>query len=85
MEYISAADFDPETVSLLSAAFNHALRRARSKGFLSEEQSTDRTRTLIANLIIDAVVEGERNVNRLVDQAIAALPTALSLCLPEQP
>jgi hypothetical protein len=75
--------FDPETVSLLATAFSHALRRAHSNGFLGEEEATDRTRTLIANLIMDAAVEGERDVNRLVDRAIAALLTALSLNLPE--
>jgi hypothetical protein len=83
LKNISAAGFDPETVSLLSTAFNHALRRAQSKGFLSEKEATDRARTLIANLIIDAAVEGERDLNRLVDQAIAGLPTALSISLPE--
>jgi hypothetical protein len=72
--YLSDGHFDPETVSLLGTAFNHAWREVEARnGFLTDEQAANLARQTLATHIIAAAKEGERDVNRLVDNAIGAL------------
>ena len=80
-KYLPDGYFDPETVSILGTAFNHAWRNAESRnGSWTDEQAANLAREILAANIIGAAKEGERDVNRLVDSALAALfgPSTIS-------
>jgi hypothetical protein len=66
--------FDSETTSLLGAAFDRAWQTVQTSGSpLSEEKRAAATREILAKKILAAGHRGERDVNRLVEEALALL------------
>src|SRR4029079_4166493 len=66
--------FDPETTSLLGAAFDKAWQTVQTSGSpLAAEKHAAATREILAKKILAAGHRGERNMNRLVEEALALL------------
>ena len=66
--------FDSETTRLLGATFDAAWDRLRASGnALVDDQSAAATREALAKCIIAMVQQGERNPDRLIDEALARL------------
>ena len=66
--------FDPETTSLLGAAFDRAWQTVQTSGSpLAAEKHAAATREILAKKILAAGHRGERNMNRLVEEALALL------------
>jgi hypothetical protein len=68
------ASFDPETVSVLAAAFDAAWDSLqRSGSALAADSEAALTRELLAERIIELARRGERDPQRLVEGALAYL------------
>jgi hypothetical protein len=68
--------FDPETTSLLGAAFDRAWDTVKISGSpLADEEHAASTRKILAKRILAAGHRGEREINRLVEEALAHLTT----------
>jgi len=71
---LSSRAFDPETTSLLGAAFDKAWQTVQTSGSpLAAEKHAAATREILAKKILAAGHRGERNMNRLVEEALALL------------
>lgn len=68
---IEKGSFDPETASLLASAFEIAWETVKKSGSpLAENGNAPLTREIIAKRIIETAQTGERNPQRLVEDAI---------------
>jgi hypothetical protein len=66
--------FDPETVKLLTAAFDSAWEKLRSSNApFAADDYAEAARTILARHIISAAKAGERDVDRLSDGALLHL------------
>ena len=71
---LGSESFDPETTTLLGTAFERAwLTVQASQSPLAQEPQASSARQLLATEIIRLGKCGERNINHLVEAAIAAL------------
>jgi transposase len=71
---LASAAFEPDTVALLAAAFDAAWDTVKRSGSpLAAEDRAAATREVLARRIIEAGTNGERDVKRLVDDALAHL------------
>jgi len=69
--------FDPDTVALLASAFDTAWNTVKKSGSpLAADDQAASTRELLAKRIIATAQKGERDRQRLVDDALAHLPAA---------
>jgi hypothetical protein len=65
---LTSRAFDPETTSLLGAAFDKAWQTVQTSGSpLADEKHTAATREILAKNILAAGDRGERDMKRLVD------------------
>ena len=74
ISFFVEAAFDPETVEVLASAFDTAWQRVEKSGSalaLGEDAAT--TRETLAKRIIAAARAGERDKNRLVEQALSSV------------
>jgi hypothetical protein len=69
---VNAGAFDPETIRILSAAFEDAWRSLNVNGMVLGPH-TDAVRDALAKSIIDAAAGGERDARRLRETALARL------------
>jgi hypothetical protein len=68
---IEKGSFDPETASLLASAFEVAWETVKKSGSpLAENDNAPLTREIMAKRIIETAQTGERNPQRLVEDAI---------------
>ena len=68
---LSNAAFDSETTELLGATFEAAWEKVKTAGStLAEDSQAASTRALLAKRIIEMAKRGERNRNRLVEDAL---------------
>jgi hypothetical protein len=68
------AAFDPETTRILATAFNKAWDKFKSSGSaLADDACAPSTRALLAKQIIETSRNGERNIDRLVENGVAYL------------
>jgi hypothetical protein len=66
--------FDPETTSLLGAAFDKAWQSVKISGSpLADERHAASTREILAKRILTAGHQGEREINRLIEEALTFL------------
>ena len=65
---MSLASFDPETVALMAHAFEAAWHELQARQLIDGEQEA--ARSVVACRIMAAVVEGERDQERLVSIAV---------------
>jgi hypothetical protein len=73
-ELLANAAFDAETVALLASAFDTAWDTVKRSGSpLAAEDRAAATREAIARHIIEAGKTGERDVRRLVEDALGHL------------
>ena len=71
------AAFDLETTALLASAFDSAWDTVKKSGSpLAANENADSTRNLLAKRIIKMGQQGERDRQRLVDDALAHLTVA---------
>lgn len=71
---LASAAFEPDTVALLASAFDTAWDTVKRSGSpLAAEDRAAATREALASYIIEAGKKGERDVRRLVDDALAHL------------
>ena len=71
---LTSRAFDPETTSLLGAAFDRAWQTVQTSGSpLAAEKHAAATREILAKKILAAGHRGERDVNRLVEEALVFL------------
>jgi len=63
---IHGASFDPETTSLMAAAFDEACR-------VAGQAQPPSVKEVMAKRIIEAATRGERDVHRLTEFALAGL------------
>jgi hypothetical protein len=71
---LTSRAFDPETTSLLGAAFDKAWQSVQISGSpLAEEKHAATTREILAKKILAAGGRGETDTNRLVEEALALL------------
>ena len=71
------ADFDPDTTTLLASAFDSAWETVKKSGSpLAADENAATTRDLLAKRIIKTGQQGERDRQRLVDDALAHLTAA---------
>lgn len=69
--------FDPEVTSLLASAFESAWERIQMSGSpLGADGQAPATRELLAKRIIERAQEGERDRQRLVEDAVAYIAIA---------
>ena len=69
--------FDPDTVALLASAFETAWDTVKKSGSpLAADDQAASTRELLAKRVIATAQKGERDRQRLVDDALAHLPAA---------
>jgi len=68
---LSRRAFDPETTSLLGAAFDKAWQTVRTSG--ADEKHAAATREILAENILAAGHRGDRDINQLVEEALALL------------
>jgi hypothetical protein len=74
---LSNAAFDCDTTQLLGAAFEAAWEEVKAAGsVLAEESQAALTRELLAKRIIEMAKRGERNPDRLVENALDHLARA---------
>ena len=74
---LASAAFEPDTISLLASAFDTAWDTVKRSGSpLATEDRAAATREALARYIIEAGKKGERDVRRLVDDALAHLTGA---------
>lgn len=66
--------FDPETVALMAHAFEAAWHELQSRQLIKGEQQA--ARSAVACRIMAAVVEGERDQERLVSIALCSFGTS---------
>ena len=67
-------DFDPESIRVLTIAFNRAWARFKlSRSPLAEEACAPSTRALLAKQIIVSAQMGERNIERLISDGVTYL------------
>ena len=72
--YLANAAFDPDTVAVLSSAFDIAWDTLRRSGStLTTDSQAASTRELLAKRIVERGQMGERDERRLVDDALAHL------------
>jgi len=75
---LQQAAFDAETVQVLTTAFDQAWEKVEaSSGPLADPSAADANRLLLARHIIELGRRGERNINRLVDGALARLADSM--------
>jgi tagatose-1,6-bisphosphate aldolase non-catalytic subunit AgaZ/GatZ len=68
---LSNAAFDSETTQLLGAAFEAGWEKVKTSGSaLAQESQAALTRELLAKRIIEMAKRGERNPDRLVENAL---------------
>jgi hypothetical protein len=66
--------FDPETVSILSAALDSAWEKARANQIANNSDgNAEAARDLLAKHIVDMAKQGERDHQRLIDGALDRL------------
>jgi hypothetical protein len=65
--------FDAEDMQILGAAFDKAWETVQASGVIYEQDKVELVRAILANHIIAAAKEGERNHCRLRDGALLAL------------
>jgi hypothetical protein len=71
------AAFDLDTTTLLTSAFDAAWETVKKSGSpLATDENADSTRNLLAKRIIKMGQQGERDRQRLVDDALAHLTVA---------
>ena len=71
---LADAAFDPDTVALLASAFDTAWNTVKKSGSpLAADGQAAATRELLAKRIIEMGHKGERDGQRLVDDALAHL------------
>jgi len=71
---LSSRAFDPETTSLLGAAFDKAWQTVQTSGSpLADEKHAAATREILAKNILAAGHRGDRDINQLVEEALALL------------
>jgi hypothetical protein len=71
---LTSRAFDPETTSLLGAAVDRAWRTVQTSGSpLAAEKHAAATFEILAKKILAAGHRGERNINRLVEEALALI------------
>jgi hypothetical protein len=74
IQLFADGSFDPETVDKLGTAFEEAWLAVRaSNSALAEQPVANFARELLAQHIMTAARYGERDVNRLAAEAVAAL------------
>ena len=66
---LSRRAFDPETTSLLGAAFDKAWQTVRTSG--ADEKHAAATREILAKNILAAGHRGDRDIDQLVEEALA--------------
>ena len=75
--------FDPETVPLMTAAFDDAWQLIQDSAVTFESDAqAEEARLTLAKYIIEAVKQGERNQLRLRDDALAHY--AMSIMKPDE-
>ena len=73
-DLLRKADFGPQWTKLLTAAFDKAWEKFKSSGSpLADDPCAASTRALLAKRMIEMTQNGERNVNRLVDDGVTYL------------
>ena len=71
---LSSRAFDPETTSLLGAAFDKAWQTVQTSGSpLADEKHAAATREILAKNILAAGHRGDRDIDQLVEEALALL------------
>jgi len=71
---LSSRAFDPETTSLLGAAFDKAWQTVQTSGSpLTDEKHAAATREILAKNILAAGHRGDRDIHELVEEALALL------------
>jgi hypothetical protein len=71
---LSSRAFDPETTSLFGAAFDKAWQTVQTSGSpLADEKHAAATREILAKNILAAGHRGDRDINQLVEEALALL------------
>jgi len=71
---LQQAKFEPDTTQILTAAFDQAWAQLQASGSpLADKASAESTRTLLAKRIIETGQRGERDVGRLVEDALGYL------------
>jgi hypothetical protein len=71
---LQEAAFDPETTHNLTIAFDKAWAKFKSSGSaLADDACAPSTRALLAKQIIERARQGERNIDRLVENGMAYL------------
>jgi hypothetical protein len=71
---LEQTDFDYETAGILTTAFDEVWVIMKSAGGpLVGEDHAASTRTLLAKHIVDMAMQGERDLDRLVDGALGRL------------
>jgi hypothetical protein len=74
LPFLARTSFDPDMTAVLTSAFDTAWSRVKSSGStLAASDTAAATRELLAKTIIAAAQAGERNENRLVENALASL------------
>ena len=72
--FLRGAAFDPEAIAILGAAFDAVWDTVRKSGSpLADEAQAAITRERLAKRIIELGQKGERNHQRLVEDALAHL------------
>jgi hypothetical protein len=75
--FLEGGAFDPETVVLLASAFDTAWETVRKSGSpMARDDHADETRDRLAKRIVATAQDGERDHQRLVDDALAHLTAA---------
>jgi hypothetical protein len=70
----ASAVFDPETIAVLSSAFENAWRRIEASGnCFARPAYANATREVVAKYIIDIAQRGERDPGKLSDGAVEFL------------
>jgi hypothetical protein len=73
-KFLTSRAFDPETTSLLGAAFEQAWQTVQTSGSpLADEKQAAATRELLAKNILAVGHRGDREINQLVEEALALL------------
>ncbi len=71
---LEQVNFDYDTTRLLTEAFDEAWEIMKvAGGPLVEEDQAPSTRTLLAKHIVDLALQGERDLDRLIDGALDCL------------
>jgi hypothetical protein len=78
--------FDPETVEILVRAFDDCWKSVRASGApFSAEKYVEVSRNILAKQIIEAAKHGERNPQRLCDDALLQLTRTKLGIRPDHP